>query len=84
MHSVLAASLPSSNPSFAPQRLFDMSTRWKAPSLQDGPVEMFIGILSAGKHFAERMAIRKSWMQHKLIKSSKIVARFFVALVSET
>ena len=60
-----------------------MSTRWKAPSVLPGPVEMFIGILSAGNHFAERMAVRKSWMQHKLIKSSNVVARFFVALVGE-
>lgn len=59
-----------------------MSNRWKAPALPNGPVEMFIGILSAGNHFAERMAVRKSWMQHKLIKSSNVVARFFVALVS--
>lgn len=44
---------------------------------------MFIGILSAGNHFAERMAVRKSWMQHKLIKSSNVVARFFVALVGQ-
>lgn len=59
-----------------------MSNRWKAPALPNGPVEMFIGVLSAGNHFAERMAVRKSWMQHKLIKSSNVVARFFVALVS--
>ncbi|WOH10500.1 hypothetical protein DCAR_0729969 [Daucus carota subsp. sativus] len=80
IHSIFAASLPTSHPSFAPQRLLDMSNRWKAPALPNGPVEMFIGILSAGNHFAERMAVRKSWMQHKLIKSSNVVARFFVAL----
>ncbi|KAK1359767.1 hydroxyproline O-galactosyltransferase GALT6 [Heracleum sosnowskyi] len=80
VHSVFAASLPTSHPSFAPQRHLDMSTRWKAPSPLQAPVEMFIGILSAGNHFAERMAVRKSWMQHKLIKSSNVVARFFVAL----
>ncbi|XP_017255053.1 hydroxyproline O-galactosyltransferase GALT6 isoform X1 [Daucus carota subsp. sativus] len=80
VHSIFAASLPTSHPSFAPQRHLDMSTRWKAPSVLPGPVEMFIGILSAGNHFAERMAVRKSWMQHKLIKSSNVVARFFVAL----
>jgi hypothetical protein len=45
-------------------------------------VEIFIGILSAGNHFSERMAVRKSWMQHVLITSAKVVARFFVALVS--
>lgn len=80
--SVFAASLPATHPNFAPQRHLDMSNRWKAPPLLDQPVDMFIGILSAGNHFAERMAIRKSWMQHQLIRSSNVVARFFVALVS--
>lgn len=83
IHSVFAASLPSSHPSFAPQRHLDFSSRWKAPSLPDERVELFVGILSAGNHFAERMAVRKSWMQHNLIKSSNVVARFFVALVSD-
>lgn len=59
-----------------------MSSTWQAPPLPEGPIELFIGILSAGNHFAERMAVRKSWMQHKLVKSSNVVARFFVALVS--
>lgn len=58
-----------------------MSSEWKALPLSGGPVELFIGILSAGNHFAERMAVRKSWMQSRLIKSSNVVARFFVALV---
>ncbi|OVA09106.1 Galectin [Macleaya cordata] len=80
VHSIFAASLPTSHPSFAPQRHLEMSIRWKAPPLLDGPVELFIGVLSAGNHFAERMAVRKSWMQSKLIKSSDVVARFFVAL----
>ncbi|XP_030496931.2 hydroxyproline O-galactosyltransferase GALT4 [Cannabis sativa] len=80
VHSVFAASLPTSHPSFSPQRHLEMSTRWKAPNLPNGQVGLFIGILSAGNHFAERMAVRKSWMQHDLIKSSDVVARFFVAL----
>ncbi|CAN6549083.1 unnamed protein product [Malus baccata var. baccata] len=80
VHSVLAASLPTSHPSFLPQMHLEMVTKWKAPFLPYGHVELFIGILSAGNHFAERMAVRKSWMQHKLIKSSRVVARFFVAL----
>ncbi|KAI7985286.1 Hydroxyproline O-galactosyltransferase GALT6 [Camellia lanceoleosa] len=33
-------------------------------------------------HFNERTAVRRSWMQHNLIKSSNVVARFFVALHS--
>ncbi|CAM8977206.1 unnamed protein product [Rhodiola kirilowii] len=80
VHSVFAASLPASHPSFAPQKHLDKSSRWKAPPLKDGPVEMFIGVLSAGNHFAERMAVRKSWMQDRMITSSNVVARFFVAL----
>ncbi|OVA13458.1 Galectin [Macleaya cordata] len=80
VHSIFAASLPTSHPSFEPQRHLEMSSSWQAPPLPDGPVELFIGILSAGNHFAERMAVRKSWMQSKLIKSSNVVARFFVAL----
>lgn len=80
VHSIFAASLPSSHPSFSPQQHLELSTTWLAPTLPDSGVEMFIGILSAGNHFAERMAARKSWMQHSLIKSLKVVARFFVAL----
>ncbi|XP_059445984.1 hydroxyproline O-galactosyltransferase GALT4-like [Corylus avellana] len=80
VESVFGASLPTSHPSFRPQMYLEMVTKWKAPPLPYGHVELFIGILSAGNHFAERMAVRKSWMQHKLIKSSHVVARFFVAL----
>ncbi|XVE54872.1 hypothetical protein DITRI_Ditri03aG0117400 [Diplodiscus trichospermus] len=80
VHSVFAASLPTSHPSFAPQRHLEMSKRWKTPPLPKQPVDLFIGVLSAGNHFAERMAVRKSWMQHKLVKSSDVVARFFVAM----
>ncbi|XP_027333664.1 hydroxyproline O-galactosyltransferase GALT6-like isoform X2 [Abrus precatorius] len=80
VHSVFAASLPSSHPSFAPQRHLEFSTRWRALPLPGSGVELFIGVLSAGNHFAERMAVRKSWMQHRLIKSGLVVSRFFVAL----
>lgn len=81
VYSVYAASLPTSHPSFGPQMHLEMFTKWKAPPIPNGLVELFIGILSAGNHFAERMAVRKSWMQNKLIKSSHVVARFFVAMV---
>ncbi|CAK8561570.1 unnamed protein product [Lathyrus sativus] len=80
VHSIYAASLPTSHPSFAPQMHLELLPQWKAPPILDVNAELFIGILSAGNHFAERMAVRKSWMQHKLIKSSHVVARFFVAL----
>ena len=81
VHSIFAASLPSTHPNISPQQHLEFSTRWRAPPLPNFGVELFIGILSAGNHFAERMAVRKSWMQHSLIKSSEVVARFFVALV---
>ncbi|XP_043813532.1 hydroxyproline O-galactosyltransferase GALT6 isoform X2 [Manihot esculenta] len=80
VHFLFAASLPTTHPSFAPQRHLEMTDRWRAPPLPEGSAELFIGILSAGNHFAERMAARKSWMQHRIIKSSTAVARFFVAL----
>ncbi|CAN8304301.1 unnamed protein product [Cochlearia groenlandica] len=80
VHSVYASSLPSTNPSFEPQKHLEMQSYWKAPALPEKPVELFIGVLSAGNHFAERMAVRKSWMQQKLVRSSRVVARFFVAL----
>ncbi|GKV14162.1 hypothetical protein SLEP1_g25073 [Rubroshorea leprosula] len=80
VHSVFAASLPMAHPSIAPLRHLEMSSRWKAPPLPEQPVQLFIGILSAGNHFAERMAVRKSWMQHELVKSSAVVTRFFVAM----
>ncbi|KAK4747300.1 hypothetical protein SAY87_026337 [Trapa incisa] len=80
VHYLFASSLPTLHPNYAPQSHLDLSRKWQAPPLPDQPIEMFIGILSAGNHFAERMSVRKSWMQHKLIKSSIVVARFFVAL----
>lgn len=80
VQSVFAASLPASHPSFAPQQHLEMFKKWQAPPLPNDQAELFIGVLSAGNHFAERMAVRKTWMQHELIRSSKIVARFFVAL----
>ncbi|OAY76485.1 putative beta-1,3-galactosyltransferase 19 [Ananas comosus] len=79
IQSIIAASLPTSHPSFAPQRHLEMSDQWKAPPLPDEPVELFIGILSAANHFAERMAVRKSWMS-AVRKSPNVVTRFFVAL----
>ncbi|XP_042473109.1 hydroxyproline O-galactosyltransferase GALT6-like [Zingiber officinale] len=79
IESIYAASLPAKHPSFALKRELEMSAQWQAPPLADEPVDLFIGILSAGNHFAERMAVRKSWMS-ALTRSSNVVARFFVAL----
>ncbi|KAL9226272.1 hypothetical protein vseg_002104 [Gypsophila vaccaria] len=80
VHAVYAGSLPTSHPSISPERHLEMSPEWKARPLPKKPIVLFIGVISAGDHFAERMAVRKSWMQHHLIKTSQVVARFFVAL----
>ncbi|OAY74866.1 putative beta-1,3-galactosyltransferase 18, partial [Ananas comosus] len=40
IQSIIAASLPTSHPSFAPQRHLEMSDQWKAPPLPDEPVEL--------------------------------------------
>ncbi|XP_077243813.1 galactosyltransferase family protein isoform X1 [Tasmannia lanceolata] len=80
MHSVYATSLPKSHPSFSLQQVLEMSEKWKSPPVPESSIHLFIGILSATNHFAERMAVRKTWMQSPAIKSSKVVAYFFVAL----
>ncbi|GER24628.1 galactosyltransferase family protein [Striga asiatica] len=82
VHSVYATSLPTSHPSFSPQRVLEFSEKWKSHSypIPKGSVQLFIGVLSATNHFAERMAVRKTWMQSSAIKASKVVVRFFVAL----
>ncbi|XP_004959045.1 hydroxyproline O-galactosyltransferase GALT6 [Setaria italica] len=79
VHSVVAGSLPTTHPSFAPQNYLEFSTVWQALPLPDEPVEIFIGILSSANHFAERMGVRKTWMS-AVRKSPNMVARFFVAL----
>ncbi|KAM0950705.1 putative galactosylxylosylprotein 3-beta-galactosyltransferase [Dioscorea sansibarensis] len=80
VHSAYATSLPTSHPSFSLQDVLEMKEKWKSPPMPKSPILLFIGILSASNHFAERMAVRKTWMQYADIKSSNVVARFFVAL----
>ncbi|KAL0398294.1 UNVERIFIED_CONTAM: Hydroxyproline O-galactosyltransferase GALT2 [Sesamum radiatum] len=80
VHSVYATSLPTSHPSFSPKRVLDFSEKWKSQPIPQGHVKLFIGVLSATNHFAERMAIRKTWMQSLPVKASKAAVRFFVAL----
>ncbi|XP_051128198.1 hydroxyproline O-galactosyltransferase GALT2-like isoform X2 [Andrographis paniculata] len=82
VRSVYATSLPASHPSFSPQRVLEFSEKWKSFSAQLSDIRLFIGVLSATDHFAERMAIRKTWMQSEPVKTSKVAVRFFVALNS--
>lgn len=81
VYNLVATALPTSFPSFSPEQLIEQSPQYKAPKVPSGPIELFVGIMSGSDHFAERMSVRKTWMQSKSILSSKVVARFFVALV---
>ncbi|KAG8044061.1 hypothetical protein GUJ93_ZPchr0109g40564 [Zizania palustris] len=74
----VAGSLPIAYPSNV-QRNLEFLTELKAPPLPEEPIELFIGILCAGSHFTERMAVRRSWMS-SVRKSSITMAQFFVAL----
>ncbi|CAN6317181.1 unnamed protein product [Urochloa humidicola] len=78
VQSIVAGSLPTTHPGIV-QRNLELLTELKAPPLAEEDVELFIGILSAGNHFTERMAARRSWMS-SVRNSSSTVARFFVAL----
>ncbi|TKW29681.1 hypothetical protein SEVIR_3G412200v4 [Setaria viridis] len=80
VHSVYATALPRAHPSFSLQQVLEMSEKWKARPVPVEPIQLFVGILSATNHFAERMAIRKTWMQFPAIQLGNVVARFFVAL----
>jgi hypothetical protein len=81
VHSVYATSLPTSHQSFSPQRVLEFSDKWKTHPTPKSKIQVFVGVLSATNHFAERMAVRKTWMQATAIKSSNVVVPFFVALV---
>lgn len=80
IHSVYATALPTSH--FSVQQVLEMSEKWKSTPLPRNPIQLYIGILSATNHFAERMAVRKTWMQYPAFLSSRAIARFFVALVN--
>ncbi|RRT78576.1 hypothetical protein B296_00007294 [Ensete ventricosum] len=80
IHSIHATALPTSH--FSVQQVLEMSEKWKSIPLPQNPIQLFIGILSATNHFAERMAVRKTWMQYPAFLSSRAIARFFVALVN--
>ena len=79
--SMTVTSLPLTHPSYYPELVLEQGDVWKAPPLPTSKVELFVGIMSSSNHFAERMAVRKTWLQSKSIQSSQVVARFFVALV---
>jgi hypothetical protein len=81
VESIVSGTLPTAHPNIV-QRNLELLAELKAPPPEE-PVELFIGILSAGSHFTERMAVRRSWMS-AVRNSSTTMARFFVALVIQS
>lgn len=45
--------------------------------------DVFIGIMSAGKNFKQRSAVRASWLLYPAFREKKALARFFVAKASD-
>lgn len=80
LQAIIATSLPSVLPKKFHEEIFENWQLWRAPKLHDGPISLFIGVLSASNHFAERMAMRSTWFQAEPIQLAKVVARFFVAM----
>lgn len=80
--SMTVTSLPITHPSYYPELVLEEGDMWKAPPLPSSKIQLFVGVMSSSNHFAERMAVRKTWLQSKSIQSLRVVARFFVALVS--
>lgn len=80
LQSIIATSLPALPPKAEDNQVFENWNLWRAPKVREGPIELFIGVLSTSNHFAERMAVRSTWFQMEPIKSAEVVARFFVAM----
>ena len=81
VQALIATSLPSLPPKSIDEKIFENGHLLRAPKLKNGPIDLFIGVLSASDHFTQRMAMRSSWFQAEPIKSAKVVTRFFVAMV---
>nr|DAD39508.1 TPA_asm: hypothetical protein HUJ06_013831 [Nelumbo nucifera] len=52
----------------------------KSPPVSRKRLNMLIGVSSTGNNFERRMALRKSWMQYKVVRSGDVAVRFFIGL----
>nr|DAD32995.1 TPA_asm: hypothetical protein HUJ06_011846 [Nelumbo nucifera] len=52
----------------------------KAPPVSRKRLTMLIGVFSTGNNFERRMALRRSWMQYKAVRSGDVAVRFFIGL----
>ncbi|KAG9459886.1 hypothetical protein H6P81_004394 [Aristolochia fimbriata] len=72
--SVIANGLPASEDPDLMVGIEDL----KAPPVPKKRVSLVIGIFSNGNNFERRMALRRSWMQYKAVRSGDVVVRFFI------
>ncbi|XP_042521206.1 hydroxyproline O-galactosyltransferase GALT3 [Macadamia integrifolia] len=52
----------------------------KAPPVSKKRIKLLVGVFSTGNNFERRMALRRSWMQYKAVRSGDVAVRFFVGL----
>lgn len=55
----------------------------KAPPLMKKRLLLLVGVFSTGNNFERRMALRRTWMQYKAVRSGDVAVQFFIGLVSE-
>ena len=79
--SVLASGLPTSEDL---EHINDLDALRVVPLPPHQPLDLFIGIFSTANNFKRRMAVRRTWMQYRVVKSGAVAVRFFVGLVSST
>ncbi|XP_068660470.1 hydroxyproline O-galactosyltransferase GALT3 isoform X2 [Aristolochia californica] len=72
--SVLANGLPASED---PDLIVGVE-HLKAPPVSKKRILLLVGIFSTGNNFERRMAVRRSWMQYKAVRSGDVVVRFFI------
>eukprot|EP01018_Ginkgo_biloba_P038660 Gb_04074 [translate_table: standard] len=79
--SVLASGLPTSENL---DHVVDLESLKAPPLLPRKKLAMVIGVFSTGNNFNRRMAVRRSWMQYKAVRSGDVAVRFFVGLHKNT
>lgn len=77
--SFLASGLPTSENS---EEAVDLEALRSAPLSPHNPLDLFIGIFSTANNFKRRIAVRRTWMQYKMVRTGAVAVRFFVGLVS--
>ncbi|XWS30254.1 hypothetical protein CRYUN_Cryun24cG0100700 [Craigia yunnanensis] len=75
--SVLASGLPTSEDL---EHINDLDALRVVPLPPHQPLDLFIGVFSTANNFKRRMAVRRTWMQYRAVKSGAVAVRFFVGL----